>query len=220
MPVPDKLARGLAAHTPRSRRGQSLVEFALLLPLLLILLLGIADFGRVFADGITTEAAARNAAEAGAQEYLQLCAKTSDVDPLCDNGLSGPDYAAIHDLALDVACRESDRLTNVASSSGSCTNPTIAVCIHDNVTGDAGTCGIEGSAAGVPSACTSLNNADGDGDGQPDHPWSPVRNGPANGRPFVEVRICYRYAPLIALTQDWFGSVWLQRENSFAVTNY
>ncbi|MEP6807849.1 MAG: TadE/TadG family type IV pilus assembly protein, partial [Chloroflexota bacterium] len=29
----------------RSRRGQSLVEFALMLPLLLVLLLGVADFG-------------------------------------------------------------------------------------------------------------------------------------------------------------------------------
>ncbi len=46
-----------------SPRGQSLVEFALVLPLLLILLLGVADFGRVFAAGITLEAAARNASE-------------------------------------------------------------------------------------------------------------------------------------------------------------
>ena len=47
----------------RSRRGQSVVEFALVLPMLLVLLLGVADFGRVFAAGITVEAAARNAAE-------------------------------------------------------------------------------------------------------------------------------------------------------------
>ena len=49
----------------QSRRGQSLVEFALVLPMLLVLLLGVADFGRVFAAGITIEAAARNAAEVG-----------------------------------------------------------------------------------------------------------------------------------------------------------
>ena len=41
-----------------------MVEFALLLPMLIVLLLGIADFGRVFQAGITTEAAARDAAEA------------------------------------------------------------------------------------------------------------------------------------------------------------
>ncbi len=40
--------------------------------MLLVLLLGVADFGRVFQAGITIEAAARNGAEAAAQEYRQL----------------------------------------------------------------------------------------------------------------------------------------------------
>ena len=48
------MTRGTDGTTPR---GQSLVEFALVLPMLLVLLLGIADFGRVFQAGITTEAA-------------------------------------------------------------------------------------------------------------------------------------------------------------------
>ncbi len=46
-----------------------MVEFALILPLLLVLFLGIADFGRVFHAGIVAEAAARNAAEIVAEEY-------------------------------------------------------------------------------------------------------------------------------------------------------
>ncbi|HET9879705.1 MAG TPA: TadE/TadG family type IV pilus assembly protein, partial [Candidatus Limnocylindria bacterium] len=37
------MTRGTDGSTPR---GQSLVEFALVLPMLLVLLLGIADFGR------------------------------------------------------------------------------------------------------------------------------------------------------------------------------
>ncbi|HEU4863568.1 MAG TPA: TadE/TadG family type IV pilus assembly protein, partial [Candidatus Limnocylindria bacterium] len=69
------------SETP-SRRGQTLVEFALTLPMLLVLLLGVADFGRVFASGITTEALARNAAEAASQEYLQVRrATTGPPDP-------------------------------------------------------------------------------------------------------------------------------------------
>ena len=69
------MSEAVVHHTiqrKRSPRGQSLVEFALVLPMLLVLLLGIADFGRVFPAGITIEAAARNAAEAAAQEYLRI----------------------------------------------------------------------------------------------------------------------------------------------------
>ena len=65
----------------RSRRGQSMVEFALVLPMLLILLLGIVDFGRVFQAGIVTEAAARNGAEAGALERLRGEPPTTPGDP-------------------------------------------------------------------------------------------------------------------------------------------
>jgi hypothetical protein len=45
--------------TSRSRRGQSLVEFALVLPLLLVLVLGAVDFGRVFFGWVALQNAAR-----------------------------------------------------------------------------------------------------------------------------------------------------------------
>src|SRR6187551_418376 len=87
----------------RSRRGQSMVEFALLLPMLLVLLLGVADFGRVFAAGITIEAAARNAAEAAAQEYLRdPPAPIEDPAPLGNDAY----YERLHNLAAITACRE------------------------------------------------------------------------------------------------------------------
>jgi len=44
-----------------SRRGQSLVELAVLLPLFLVLLLGAVDFSRAFAAGLTASNAARQA---------------------------------------------------------------------------------------------------------------------------------------------------------------
>jgi beta-lactam-binding protein with PASTA domain len=47
---------------PLSNRGQSLVEFALILPLLLLLLLGGIDFGRVFFGSVGVQNAARIAA--------------------------------------------------------------------------------------------------------------------------------------------------------------
>lgn len=201
---------GATGRRDRSLRGQSLVEFALILPLLLVLLLGVADFGRVFADGITVEAAARDAAEAAAQEYLQLCAKTASTDPTCDLGLAAADYQDLHDRAVEVACREGERLTNVIGAGGSCTNPVIAVCVHDNSQHDI-YCGQEAQIAGVPTECTAMTDPSS---------WSPVRAGPADGRPYVEVRMCYRFESLIPLTQSWWGTAWLQRENQFVVANY
>jgi Flp pilus assembly protein TadG len=52
-------------------RGQSLVEFALILPVLMLLLLGVLDMGRAVADNI----ALNNAAQEGAR-YSVLTART------------------------------------------------------------------------------------------------------------------------------------------------
>lgn len=48
----------------KSEQGQSLVEFAIVLPLLLLLLLGIVDFGRAFHAYLTVDHAGREAARA------------------------------------------------------------------------------------------------------------------------------------------------------------
>lgn len=185
-----------------------------MLPLLMIFLLGVADFGRIFSDGIAVEAAVRNSAEAAAQEYLQLCSKYATTNP-CD-GLVSSDYNSLHSLAQDVGCRDAERLTNLQAGGGKCTNPVIAVCIHDSNGGpndvavDAN-CGQEGLVGNVPAECSAMNDPTS---------WSPARAGPVDGRPYVEVRMCYVFKSLIPLTEQWWGSVWLQRTNNFAVTNY
>jgi Flp pilus assembly protein TadG len=46
----------------KSEKGQSLVEFALILPLLMLLLFGIVDFGRIFHAYLTIDHAGREAA--------------------------------------------------------------------------------------------------------------------------------------------------------------
>lgn len=46
--------------------GQALVEFALLLPLLLLLLCGIVEFGRLFSAALTVSHSAREGARLGA----------------------------------------------------------------------------------------------------------------------------------------------------------
>lgn len=194
------IVRSRGAHiTPGDPRGQSLVEFGLVLPLLLVLLLGIADLGRVFASAIALEAAARDAAEAAAQEYVQIDALTPTT------GLDAAGYQRLHDRALEVACREAERLPDrVLDGGGNCVSPAIAVCVHDDPAGDSG-CGSE--APGAAPECTELAAA-----------WSPTRIGP--DLPYVEVRICYRFDLLIGAPMGDWGSIWLQKANVFTIPNY
>lgn len=195
--------------TKRPLSGQSFVEFALVLPMLLVLLLGIADFGRVFAAGIAVEATGRNAAEAAAQEYLQLRRQATP--------LTSDDFSRIHAVALDTVCDEADRLENQVESGGVCSMPVAAVCIHDFASELAAYGSMCGAGAGAaPPECTAMHA-----------PWPPTE--PLVGNlPWVEVRVCYRFTTLLDLTDlrlpfGWglsLGEVWLQRDRSFTVADY
>jgi Flp pilus assembly protein TadG len=67
-----------APHAPllrrlrREERGQALVEFALILPILLIMVLGIIDFGRAWNLQQTITQAAREAARAAAVDNQEV----------------------------------------------------------------------------------------------------------------------------------------------------
>jgi len=187
------------------------VEFALVLPMLLVLLLGVADFGRVFAAGITLEAAARDGAEAAAQEYVQLVRNNPG------NVLSATDYARLHQVAATTVCHETETLIQNFNFAGPCGRTAVASCVHDAALGDA--CGSESSSA--PSDCSAMSG------------WSPGigGGGTAPGVPalaHVEVRVCYQFKTLIPLSDlrmpfGWnmsIGDVWLQKSRQFAVACY
>ncbi len=184
-----------------------MVEFALVLPLLMIFLLGVADFGRIFTSGITEEAAARDAAEAAAVQWVQLCQQYAQP---CSGGLLPADYTALHTLALGVACREAEGMSGRAvDGSGNCTMPIIAVCVHDDGSlsgGGDSKCGIEAPLPGGP--CYAMDGG-----------WSSAKGSPTD-RPYVEVRICYRFDPLFTFAFAGWGSIWMQKANYFAVANY
>lgn len=206
----------LAQSETPSRRGQSLVEFALLLPLLLTILLGVADFGRVFQAGIVTESAARAAAEAGALEYLREVAGKDD-----SYVVPASSYERIRNVAVAVACSEA-KLPNADPESDCATGPAISVCIHDQAEGDLN-CG-DGNAAPVPPQCTDINS------GMDPESDLDVLATDANEFPrdaYVEVRTCYRFTTLfelnIALPMNTglaLGDVYIQKEAVFTVADY
>lgn len=216
--------RSTPGSTRPDLRGQTLVEFALVLPMLLVLLLGVADFGRVFQAGIMVESASRNAAETAAQEYLQALRQAPG---------STIDYESLHETAARVACRELEKLPNTTfvpdADGGTCpTIPVIRLCIHDDPALRTDTrCGAAqtGFAATVPPACDRV-----DGNGSPvgdDPPWSPAWAGAIEPSAYVEVRICYHFTTLfnldLALPMNAgisVGDIYLQDRSVFTVADY
>ena len=59
-----------------SKRGQSLVEFALIVPILVLLVMGIVEFGRIF----MAQQAITNASREGARTGVLPTSSTSDVE--------------------------------------------------------------------------------------------------------------------------------------------
>lgn len=61
-----KFGKSRSRRSTRAQRGQSLVEFALIFPVLAILFIGIADLARWYTSAIAVQASARDAADYGA----------------------------------------------------------------------------------------------------------------------------------------------------------
>lgn len=197
-----------------------MVEFALLLPLLLVLLLGIADFGRVFNAGVVIEAAARDAAEAGALERLRADDPPTSTDP---DYLSY--YEHIHAIAAQAACAEARVLPNTTYvpddpstptvDEEACPNmPPIAVCVQDGndpLCDPAGPNLVSSFTGSVPPECTEFTR-----------PWQTGSDGVRSHS--VEVRMCYGFTTLFNLHLSLplgyglnLGDVYLQRGRVFVV---
>src|SRR4051794_17509849 len=73
----------------RSSRGQSFVEFALILPVLLLILLFGIDFGRVFLGWINLNNVAKVAANYAAQNPTASWTAGSEYQTLIANDMSG-----------------------------------------------------------------------------------------------------------------------------------
>ena len=117
-----------SALHPR-RRGQSLVELALMLPVLGILLIGTIDFARVYYAAMAIDQAARAGAAYGAQSV----AKSGDDAGMAQAALSAANLdltpavtAANAHATHRCACADG---TQVSCTTGTCTEGVPRVCV-------------------------------------------------------------------------------------------
>ena len=119
--VPPDATQPVYTQMPASS-GQSLVEFALVLPILVIILLGILDMSRVFTSMMTVESAAREAAD-----YASWQSTNWQGDPTDPTSNRYKTEAGLRARA----CTASRNLVGFAGDTVGCTNPSISFDILD-----------------------------------------------------------------------------------------
>ncbi len=183
-------------------RGQSVTEFALIVPFLLIILLTVADFGRYFAASLNVESIARAAAEVSAQEYVRA---------------APPDYAAIHGHAWESVCDEAKGLANVTYNGPAteCVGIPTLVCVHDGTDPNCAT--PYNAGGGVPAECSVIAD-----------PISNAQTGGSELSKYVEVRVCYRFSTVFGFSIPFLGgsldtlsgNFYIQKIRTFTVADY
>jgi hypothetical protein len=198
----------------RHQRGQALVEFTLIVPILLILVLTVGDFGRFFAAGITVESIARTAAERAAREYLREEAAVGGAP------LSAAGYARVHAYAWEMVCEEAAGLPDVVTGSpgDECSGIPTVVCVHDLSDPDCDNS--YNDAGGIPPECKSLSPTN--------RPTSAIGGG-SEASHYVEVRVCYPFSTLLPVDSissiggplaPLSGVFYIERERAFTVVDY
>jgi Flp pilus assembly protein TadG len=102
----------------RSERGQSIVEFALILPVLMFLMVGIVDLARIYTTMLSVESAAREAADYGSfysTKWAPAPAVTNTVAEMQRR-----------------ACVASSDLTDYVGPEASCSNPSFSYALSQD----------------------------------------------------------------------------------------
>lgn len=126
----DLLRERMTVAANRGRAGQSIVEFALVLPLMLIMLLAIVDLARIYTTMMSVESAAREAADYGT---TLGAGKWQDGAPQVSTEAEMRRRACVAASNLpDYVDPDGDPLT------GNCTNPSFDYCMTTSVGGPCG----------------------------------------------------------------------------------
>jgi Flp pilus assembly protein TadG len=142
--------RGSPASPPkrRHRNGQSVLEFALVAPLMIVMLLAVVDVARVYTTMVNVESAAREAADYGT---TYGAGKWQAGAPMDDNVVEMQKRACVASSNLP------DYQDADADPSNGCQNPSFAYCVTPT---DGATCGPLNPADGcevptrTPQPCT------------------------------------------------------------------
>jgi hypothetical protein len=105
----------------RSATGQSVVEFALILPIVVFLMIGIVDLGRIYTTMLSIESAAREGADYGAFGSYKWDAGTFSVAP--DGVLAKMELRG---------CTAASDLPDYVGPNDNCANPTFSYEISGN----------------------------------------------------------------------------------------
>ncbi len=118
----DQEQKGLNKHENRRRRGQGMLEFALALPIFLMLVLGVIEFGRLLAvvSSVTTAAreGARYGSAAGLNNGSPNVAYYNDCQGMRDAAKRVGFFAGIQDTNIDIGYFDEDSRAVVPDPAG------------------------------------------------------------------------------------------------------